>query len=176
MDGGRSATRVVVVVGNPRPGSRTRRVASALGEALATVSGAAPPEIVDLSALGGRVLDSADVDAIAATETVLGADLIVVASPTYKATYTGLLKAFLDRFETGAFTQAPVVPVLVGAAPVHRLAVDVHLTPLLLELGASVPARGLFVLDSDVEAAVEEVQRWAEQHAPALLATAAARG
>ena len=30
------------------------------------------------------------------------ADLVVVASPTYKATYTGLLKVFLDRFPAGA--------------------------------------------------------------------------
>ena len=29
------------------------------------------------------------------------ADLVVVASPTYKGTYTGLLKLFLDRFADG---------------------------------------------------------------------------
>jgi len=47
------------------------------------------------------------------------------------------------------------VPVIFAAAPHHRLAVDVHLTPLLLELGASVPNRGLFVLGADVERADE---------------------
>jgi hypothetical protein len=37
----------------------------------------------------------------------------------------------------------------------------VHLTPLLLELGASVPSRGLFVLEADVERADELARAWA---------------
>jgi FMN reductase len=41
--------------------------------------------------------------------------------------------------------------VLLGGAPNHQLAVDVHFTPLLLELGVAVPVRGLFVLESEVE-------------------------
>jgi len=53
------------------------------------------------------------------------------------------------------------VPVIFAAAPHHRLAVDVHLTPLLLELGASVPNRGLFVLGADVERADELARAWA---------------
>lgn len=153
---------VVAVIGNPRPDSRTHRVARALARELARVTGAPAGDEVDLSALGGRVLDPADPGARAATEAVIGASALVVASPTYKATYTGLLKAFLDRIGTGALDGTVAVPVLLGGAPDHRLAVDVHLTPLLLELGARVPARGLFVLEGEVEGVDALAAAWAD--------------
>ena len=91
-----------------------------------------------------------------------GADVLVVSSPTYKGSYTGLLKAFLDLLGPSALAGTEAVPVMLGGAPDHKLAVDVHLTPLLLELGASVPARGLSsCLDADVERADELARAWA---------------
>ena len=94
--------------------------------------------------------------------------MLVVASPTYKATYSGLLKAFLDRLATGSLAGKTAVPVLLGGAPNHQLAVDVHFTPLLLELGAAVPVRGLFVLESDVESFGSFAATWAAANAHAL--------
>jgi FMN reductase len=99
---------------------------------------------------------------------VLDGDVLLVASPTYKATYSGLLKAFLDRLATGSLAGKTAVPVLLGGAPNHQLAVDVHFTPLLLELGAVVPVRGLFVLESDVEGFGSFAAKWATANAPAL--------
>ena len=125
---------------------------------------------VDLAELGPRVLDPADPRAGAAVADVLGSDVLVVASPTYKASYSGLLKAFLDRFATGGLAGANAVPILLGGTPDHRLAVDLHFAPLLLELGAKVPARGLFVLESEVGDFGSFAAAWAEDHAPALLA------
>jgi FMN reductase len=75
-------------------------------------------------------------------------DVLVVASPTYKATYTGLLKAFVDRFPPNALAGKVAIPIMMGAAPIHQLAVDCHLVPLLLEIGATCPVRGLYVLES----------------------------
>jgi FMN reductase len=99
---------------------------------------------------------------------VLAADVLVIASPTYKATYSGLLKAFLDRLATGSLAGKTAVPLLLGGAPNHQLAVDVHFTPLLLELGAAVPVRGLFVLESDVDGFPEFAAKWAAANATAL--------
>ena len=93
---------------------------------------------------------------------MLAAEALVVASPTYKATYTGLLKAFLDRIGTGALAGAPALPLMVGAGAAHALAVDVHLTPLLLELGARVPARGLYVLEAELDEVAARAATWAE--------------
>ena len=96
-----------------------------------------------------------------ALATVAESDVLVVASPTYKATYTGLLKLFLDGYGPSPLAGVEAVPLMVGAAPHHALAVDVHLTPLLLELGASVPRRGLYVLESELTDFAGRAREWA---------------
>ncbi len=165
-----SEVRIVGLVGNPRPESRTHGLARTLTRELARVVPAAAVAEVDLAPLGPRVLDPADAAATAAAEQVLGADVLVAASPTYKATYSGLLKAFLDRLGTGSLAGTAAVPILLGGAQNHRLAVDVHFTPLLLELGAAVPVRGLFVLEAEIAGFDSVAAAWAQAHAPALLA------
>jgi FMN reductase len=165
-----SAPRVVGLVGNPRPQSRTHSLARTLTREIARVLGPARVTEVDLAPFGPRVLDPSDEAAGAAVDEILGADVLVVASPTYKAAYSGLLKSFLDRFGTGSLAGAAAVPVLLGGAENHRLAVDVHFTPLLLELGAAVPVRGLFVLEAEVENFGPFAAAWADAHALALLA------
>lgn len=163
---------IVTVVGNPRPRSRTHDLAATLAAELARGWPGARVSDVDLAGLGGRVLDQADAAAAEATATVLAADVLVIASPTYKATYSGLLKAFLDRLGTGSLAGKRAVPILLGGAPNHQLAVDVHFTPLLLELGAAVPVRGLFVLEADVAEFGAFAVGWAAGHGPALVAGA----
>jgi FMN reductase len=162
--------RVVGLVGNPRPESRTHSLARTLTRELARVLTEAVAAEVDLAPLGPRVLDPADTAATAAVGQVLDADVLVVASPTYKASYSGLLKAFLDRLGNASLAGTAAVPVLLGGAQNHRLAVDVHFTPLLAELGAAVPVRGLFVLESEVPGFSSFAAGWADDHAPALLA------
>ena len=163
---------IVALVGNPRPASRTHALARTLAAELARVLGSPPVAEVDLAQLGPAVLDPEDEQARAAVVEVLAADLLVIASPTYKATYSGLLKAFLDRLGTGALAGAAAVPILLAAAPNHPLAVDVPFTPQLYELRARVPARGLFVLEADVAEFGETAARWAHAHARTLLAPA----
>ncbi len=160
--------RIVTVVGNPRPASRTHGLARTLAAELAHALPDATTGEADLAVLGPRVLDQGDAAATAAAGEVLAADILVVASPTYKATYSGLLKAFLDRLGTGSLAGKTAVPLLLGGAPNHQLAVDVHFTPLLLELGAAVPVRGLFVLESDVGGFAAFAATWAAANAPAL--------
>jgi FMN reductase len=160
--------RIVTVVGNPRPASRTHGLARTLAAELVRVLPDATSGEADLATLGPGVLDQADDAAAAAVGEVLAADVLVVASPTYKATYSGLLKAFLDRLATGSLAGKTAVPMLLGGAPNHQLAVDVHFTPLLLELGATVPVRGLFVLESDVDGFSTFAATWAAANASAL--------
>jgi FMN reductase len=164
-----SAATIVGVVGNPRPQSRTHALARELVTALGTAAPGATTVEIDLATLGPRVLDAADPEVSAAVERVLAADVLVLASPTYKATFSGLLKAFLDRIGSGALAGAPAVPILLGGAPDHRLAIDVHFMPLLLELGATVPARGLFVLESEIEDFPSRARAWVAEHSFAFL-------
>jgi FMN reductase len=81
-------------------------------------------------------------------ERVGTADLVIVASPTYKGAYTGLLKLFLDRFAGGTGLSGLAVPLMLGGSPAHSLAPELTLRPVLTEIGATVPGRGLYVVDA----------------------------
>jgi FMN reductase len=137
-------SRVAVVVGNPKPGSRTLAAAIHVARELA----GEPDLVVDLADLGPAILDWSDAGVTALVEQVGAADLVVVASPTYKAAYTGLLKLFLDRFAGGTGLSGLAVPLMLGGSPAHALAPELTLRPVLTEIGATVPGRGLYVLDS----------------------------
>ena len=62
--------------------------------------------------------------------------LLVLATPTYKASYTGLLKLFLDVFPAGSLSSTVVMPLIVSGGPAHRHLGDLQLRPVLSELGA----------------------------------------
>lgn len=149
--------RVVTVVGNPKAASRTTRVAAAVAARLGATS---DDTIIELAGLASGLFDYGDVRVQAAVDAVLAADRLVVASPTYKATYTGLLKAFLDRFGAGSLNDLPTVPVMVAATPRHALAVNVHLCPVLLELSASLPGPSVFVLESELDQLEAVIDAW----------------
>lgn len=136
---------IAVVVGNPRPASRTLTAASYVARELA---GKEADLVVDLATLGPAVLEWADPDVTALVDHLGKAALVVVASPTYKGAYTGLLKLFLDRFAGGTGLTGVAVPFLLGGSPAHALAPELALRPVLTEIGATVPGRGLFVIDS----------------------------
>ena len=164
--------RITTVIGNPRMGSRTRLAAEAVAESLQGLARDAgrtvEMHVVELAELAGQLFAYPSEPADAAVALVRSSDLLVVASPTYKATYTGLLKAFFDRFGSNALAGVVAVPVMLGGAPIHMLAVDTHLHPLLLELGASCPTRGLFILESELEQLDEVVGAWRAAHQPVL--------
>ena len=165
-------TTIGVVVGNPKPRSRTRAVAEVVARAAAGVAGLedARPLVLDLADYGPRLFDWSDPEVTAAVQDIARCPLAVVASPTYKASYTGLLKAFLDWFATTGMSGVTVVPVMVGAGPQHALAVEVHLRPVLVEIGASLPTRGLYVLESELDHLDAVVGVWLEEAAPLLQA------
>lgn len=159
---------IAVVVGNPKAGSRTLRVALAVADAFrGTVPGdATDPYVVDLAVVGHELFDFESPAVAAALDAVAHSNLLVVASPTYKATYTGLLKSFFDRYGNDALAGTVSIPVMTGAALVHALAPEVHLRPLLVELGSSTPTRGLFVTEQQFEDLDTVVASWARAARP----------
>ena len=138
-------SRVAVVVGNPKPASRTLDAATYVARQL---SGAEPDVVVDLATVGAGLLDFADAAVGDLVAEVAAADLVVVACPTYKATYTGLLKLFLDRFapDFGTGLTGVAVPLMLGGGPTHALAPELTLRPVLAEIGGTT-VRGHYVLD-----------------------------
>lgn len=154
---------VSVVVGNPKARSRTLDAAVGVATRLA---GRPPDTVLDLVELGPGLLSYGDPAVADAIASVRASTAVVVASPTYKATYTGLLKLFLDQFPSGALAGVVAFPLMLGGAWQHALAPEVFLRPVLVELGASCPVRGLYLLETDYEspegldAWVAEARSW----------------
>jgi FMN reductase len=155
-----------IVVGNPKPQSRTYQAAKLVVEHL---TGAAPDVAIDLVDFGPALLDWSATSVADAVATITTTDLVVFASPTFKATYTGLLKLFLDRIAGGSLSSVTAVPLMLGGDSRHSLAPEAFLKPVLAELGASCPTRGLFLIDSEY-AESETLRAWldvARQQLPA---------
>ena len=160
-----SGPQVAVVVGNPKPQSRTLDAATYVARALTDRE---PDLVVDLAELGPRLLDWKDETVAGLVAEVGAADLVVVASPTYKGTYTGLLKLFLDRFKTDGLNGI-AIPLMLGGGLGHALAPELSLRPVLTEIGGIVPAKGLFVVDSAYDDP-EAYAHWLEISRPVITA------
>ncbi|MEV6426768.1 NAD(P)H-dependent oxidoreductase [Nocardia sp. NPDC051463] len=136
---------VTVVVGNPKLASRTLTAATLVAKGLRPD---AEPGVIDLVSFGAGLLSWGDPAVAAAVQAVAASELVVFASPTFKATYTGLLKLFLEQFDGGTgLADVVAVPVMLGAGPVHAFAPDLLLKPVLVELGATAALPGLYLSD-----------------------------
>ncbi|WP_326552347.1 NADPH-dependent FMN reductase [Micromonospora sp. NBC_01813] len=80
----------------------------------------------------------------AATE-VAAADAVVVATPVYKAAYSGVLKSLLDLLPQFAFAGKVVLPLATGGTTAHVLALDYALRPVLSSMGAEHVVAGYFL-------------------------------
>lgn len=168
---------VAMLIGNPRPAGRTSQVAAAVASVVAQGLGDADVLApVELGVHGAAVLDPDSSAVDRDRHVVAAADVVIVTSPTYKATYTGLLKSFLDRYDSSGLSGVTAIPVMVGGSAHHALAVDVHLRPLLVELDAVLPSRGLYVLDSEMDRLDHIVAKWWEANGSGIRAAVQARG
>jgi FMN reductase len=126
----------VAVNGSPSTTSKTHALAAA---ALELVGGGT---LVDVSSLDAdALLLRGDDDSVRrALEAVGSADVLVLATPVYRATFSGLLKLVLDQLPTEALRGTAVVLVATAASPAHFLALDTGLRAVVASLaGWSVP-------------------------------------
>jgi FMN reductase len=141
-------TLIVAISGSPSSPSRSTALARHVaGDLRARGFELASIDVRDLPAgelLTGQTTDPAIAAAIALVER---ADALVIATPIYKASYTGILKAFLDVLPQFAFAGKVVLPLATGGTIAHVLALDYALRPVLVSLGAQHIVNGLFVLD-----------------------------
>ncbi|MGA5507064.1 NADPH-dependent FMN reductase [Streptomyces umbrinus] len=153
-----------VVVGNPRPRSRTLTIARAVADRVTAATGAELVRVIDLADHTAEIFDWPSEPMTALNDAIASSDLLVVASPTYKASYTGLLKAFFDRYPHNGLAGVTAVPVMTGSSALHGMAVEVNLRQLLVELGASVPTRGLFFNMCQMAELEKVVDNWAAEN------------
>lgn len=141
---------VSVVVGNPKPQSRTLTVATSLVEHLLD-PGTYEMAVIDLVDHQDEMFSWPSDEMLQLNASVAASDLVVFASPTYKATYTGLLKAFLDRYPAGGLAGVVAIPILTGADWSHSMGPTHNVAPLLAELGAIIPGGGFYFVSSHMD-------------------------
>lgn len=83
------------------------------------------------------------------TSMISSARGIIIGSPVYKASYSGVLKALLDLLPHDIFKNKPTLPIMVGGTMSHLLAIDFALKPLLTNLKA-LNLQGVFLLERDI--------------------------
>lgn len=150
--------KITVLVGNPKSDSRTLKLANAIADRI-TRSGDIRLAI-DLAEHVNSIFEWPSVEMDNLTAQVASSDLLIVASPTYKATYTGLLKSFLDRYGKDGLGGVVAIPVMTGADATHSLAPEIGLRHLLVELGACVPTRALYFITPNMNQMDEILDTW----------------
>jgi FMN reductase len=98
------------------------------------------------------------------TDSVAQADGLIVATPVYKASFSGALKTLLDLLPERALSNKVVLPIATGGSIAHMLAVDYALKPVLAALKAQEMLQGIFAEDSQIT--------YAQGDTPATLAPA----
>lgn len=140
--------KIALIIGSPSSKSRlfglTQRVEEQLqqaGHELAWVSAAELPAEELLRADFGSPAIQEALAAIAA------ADAVVIASPVYKAAYSGALKTILDLIPQKGLQGKVILPLFIGGTIAHLLAVDYALKPVVAALGGTHILSGVFAVD-----------------------------
>ncbi len=122
--------------GSPSTNSKTHAL-GALGVELAGAG-----RVIDLSELDAEGLlgRRSAPDVVAALDEIRSARVVLVVTPVYRATYSGLLKVLFDQFEQNALANVVCILAATGGSTHHFLALDTGLRPLVASLaGISVP-------------------------------------
>jgi FMN reductase len=137
----------VAISGSPSRQSKSRRLLAHAVDGFARH--AAPGEVLDLCDLpADALLGRGRAPAVdSALETLAAARFVVVGTPVYRASFSGLLKVFFDLFPQDALAGKVAIAVATGAGPAHALVVDHALRPLLASVGALVVATGIYGTD-----------------------------
>ncbi|MBO2945912.1 NADPH-dependent FMN reductase [Paenibacillus sp. F411] len=143
--------KAVIINGSPTPGSRL----TALMEQAEKGLEAAGYEVsrIDVAQLPAEDLILARFDSeyvIKANGLVAEADAVIIASPVYKASFTGVLKTFLDLIPQKGLAGKIILPLFIGGSLAHLLSIDYSLKPVLSSMGARFILGGVYAVDAQV--------------------------
>lgn len=150
-----SALRIVAVSGSPTAPSRTTALVHDVAHSLAErVDGEV--ELIELAPLLGELGQGVwrtqlGANAQDALDTVERADVLIVGSPAYRASYTGLFKLFFDHVGQYALTDTPVLLTATGGSDRHALLVEHQMRPLFGFFQSHTLPLGIFASETDFE-------------------------
>jgi FMN reductase len=141
---------ILLVAGSPSERSRSAALLDAVSERLRGHGLVERLHIRDLSPQALLLGDSTHRSIAVAIDQVARARALVIATPVYKAAYSGVLKVFLDLLPQTALKDKVVLPLATGGSPNHMLALDYALRPVLQSLAARHILPGIYATDAQV--------------------------
>jgi FMN reductase len=178
---------MVSINGSPRRNSRTGELLDAVCRA---ISGAVALEraSVNLAQDGRHIMSGLTRDELGPRgeellRLVERADLLIVGSPVYRASYTGLLKHLFDLVERSALGGRKAVLIASGGTALHGLMLEHQLRPLMGFFGVLTVPTAIYALESDFDGdrvvgadIAARVTRVAQEAVRALTAYTSAEG
>lgn len=142
---------ILLVGGSPSATSRTSRWLANIGARLEQAR--LDVETLQVRDLPAEALLHADFkhpQIVAALQQVENADAIVIATPVYKAAYSGILKAFIDLWPQFGLRGKVVLPLANGGSPAHTLILDYALRPVLASLAPRQILESIYAIEQQL--------------------------
>jgi FMN reductase len=148
---------ILLLAGSPSTPSRSTRLLNHLGEKLVLRGHRQTRlQVRDLPAAALLHANFHNAELQAASALVRQAHAVVIATPVYKAAYSGILKAFLDMLPQDALAGKLVLPIATGGNQSHMLALDYALRPVLSLLSAKHILPSIYATEAQVNWSVEQ--------------------
>lgn len=148
-----STPRVVGFAGNITRPSKTRsfvqHIAAEIAQTYSLTSSVCDIEDLGPSFPSARSPGGLDEQAQAVIRQIADADLLVVGSPTYKGSYTGLFKHFFDLLDPALLRGKPIILAATGGGERHSLIVEHQLRPLFGFFEALTLPTAIYAADRD---------------------------
>ncbi|MEZ5188404.1 MAG: FMN reductase [Microbacterium sp.] len=166
MSGAAQNRRIAVVSAGLSNPSSTRMLADRLAAAtlaqLAERGIEASVDTIELRDLAHDITNNlltgfAPAELESAINTVVSADALIVVTPIFSTSYSGLFKSFIDVLDPDALTGKPVLIGANAGTARHSLAIDYAIRPLFAYLHAEAVSTGVFAASSDWGSAADQV-------------------
>ncbi|MFD2973874.1 NADPH-dependent FMN reductase [Peribacillus deserti] len=144
--------KVVIISGSPVKDSRLNGILNYATQYLESKD--VSYDVVHVRELPAEDLIQAAFDSpeiMKANEKVAASDSVIILTPVYKASYTGVLKTYLDLLPQKGLADKTVLPLVIGGTYGHLLVIDYAINPVLSSLGASNIVKGVFTLDQQIQ-------------------------
>jgi FMN reductase len=148
-------TRLAVITAGITEPSSTRLLANRLTEAVVqALPGEVVVEVVEVRDLAHDITNNvltgfASPELQVRLDAIVEADAVIVSTPIYSASYSGLLKMLVDVLPKDSLRGKPVLLGATGGTARHSLAIDHALRPLFAYLGALVAPVAVFAASED---------------------------
>lgn len=142
---------ILLIGGSPSATSRSGRLLANIGTRLEQEGLSVESlQVRDLPAQALLHADFTNPQILFALQQVARAEAIVIATPVYKAAYSGILKAFIDLWPQFGLRGKVVLPLASGGSPAHTLILDYALRPVLASLAPRQVLESIYAIEQQI--------------------------